>query len=84
MTMNGVRVERLSMRRPLVRDIRGAHQAAGAGALESEIELHLFAHLTGQTVEALEAMDLAIDYAQLQQAYRDFAFRASTSKARES
>ena len=68
-TVNGEEVSRLEIsRRPKVRDMRKAQQAASDDAGQ---ELHLFAVLTGRNPEDLEELDLS-DYRKLQQSYSDF------------
>jgi len=64
--LNGVQVDRLTMRAPCVRDVRAA-QAASNGDVEQR-EMSLFASLT-QTPEA-DLMSLKmVDYMRLQAGY---------------
>ena len=68
-TVNGEEISSLEIsRRPKVRDMRKAQQAASDDAGQ---ELHLFAALTGRNPEDMEELDLS-DYRKLQQAYSDF------------
>ena len=76
----GQRVEAVTMRRPLVRDLRAAQRAAGQGAASGEIEFRLFVNLCEIAPEALDAMGVA-DYHRLQEAYTDFLSPPSTSEA---
>ena len=74
----GVRTERVTLRRPLVRDLRAAARAAGRAAGDGEIEFRLFVNLCEVTPETLDAMAMA-DYLELQEAYRRFLSRPSIS-----
>ncbi|QIA02141.1 phage tail assembly protein [Pseudomonas fluorescens] len=64
--LNGVQVDRLTMRAPCVRDVRAA-QAASNGDAEQR-ELSLFASLT-QTPEADLVALKVVDYMRLQAGY---------------
>ena len=64
----GKKVEKLTVRRPKVKDLKDVSQKAQD---DTERELLLFAKLTGQPVELIEELDLA-DYRQLQEAYASF------------
>jgi hypothetical protein len=64
--LNGVQVDRLTMRAPCVRDVRAA-QAASNGDAEQR-ELSLFASLT-QTPEADLVTLKVVDYMRLQAGY---------------
>jgi len=61
-------IDKLSMRRPKVRDMLGGAQAGGSDA---EAEVRLFAGLCDITPELVEGMDL-LDYQALQDAYKGF------------
>lgn len=67
-TLNGIEVSQLNLRRPKVRDVRAADKA---GSTDSEREIWLFANLCEATPEAIEELDMA-DYLQVQRAYQDF------------
>lgn len=75
----GQRVERVTMRRPLVRDLRAAQRAAGGrDAAGADVEFRLFANLCEMAPETLDAMAVA-DYLRLQEAYAGFLSPPSTS-----
>lgn len=76
----GRRVETLTMRRPLVRDLRAAQRAAGRGALGADVEFRLFVNLCEVEPEVIDGMDLA-DYLRLQKVYEDFTSPPPTSGA---
>ncbi|MQP64705.1 phage tail assembly protein [Niveispirillum sp. SYP-B3756] len=61
-------VEKLTMRRPKVRDQVAAQEGTNNPA---EFELRLYSFLSGQPPEVIAAIDLA-DYARLNRAYLDF------------
>lgn len=67
-TFNGQEYRRLSMRRPMVRDILAADKAAAGDA---EREIRLFASLCEVPTEVIEQMDMA-DYVSLQEVYSGF------------
>jgi hypothetical protein len=71
---SGQRVERLSMRRAKVRDMKHAQKR---GATTEEREIVLFSSLCqpSLTPEDLEEMDLA-DYGQIQRRFQDMVGRA--------
>ena len=77
--VNAAAVSTVTMRRPLVRDLRAAQRQAGAGG-PSEVEVMLFSNLCELAPEALELMDLG-DYRELQRTYEGFLSRGSTSGA---
>lgn len=64
--MNGVQVDKVSLRSPTVRDIRAAQQ--GAGEDDEQRELNLFASLAEVGVKDLEGLTLK-DYSRLQTGY---------------
>ena len=76
--MDGAKLEELAMRRPLVRDLRAAQRAAGAGALPSDTEVRLFANLCEVPPDLFDKMDLG-DYFRVQEVYQGFLSRGSTS-----
>lgn len=63
---NGVQVDSLSLRAPIVRDIRNAQLTAGSD--EEQRELNLFASLAEVSPKDLEGVALK-DYSRLQTAY---------------
>lgn len=67
--LNGVECDTFTMRRPKVRDMRGAQKLAQNDAEEQE--LILFASLAGIAPSDLDAMDMA-DYERVQDAYYSF------------
>jgi len=67
-SVDGVNVKLLKLRRPKVRDMLGVEAAKVSDA---EKEINLFANLCEVTPEALMDLDMA-DYAKLQKAYQDF------------
>ena len=79
--IDGATIESLSIRRPIVRDLRAAQRQAGAGAPDAEVELAMFSNLCEVFPETLDAMDLA-DYLELQRQYERFLSRSSTSARR--
>ncbi len=66
-TVEGVEVRSLLLRRPKVKD----QLAAQSGGSEMEREIHLFANLTEQTPETIQDLDLK-DYQSLQEAFTSF------------
>ncbi|RQR45596.1 MULTISPECIES: phage tail assembly protein [unclassified Burkholderia] len=67
--LNGVECDTFTMRRPKVRDMRGAQKLAPNDAEEQE--LILFATLAETAPSDLDAMDMA-DYERVQDAYYSF------------
>lgn len=63
------KVTELVMRRPKAKDELTAKQRANT---PDEIELHLFAILTGLAFDVIGELDLETDYPKLQAAYRNF------------
>lgn len=72
-TLNGVVVNEIKMRRPKVRDMKKARRF---GDDPSEQEVGLFSILTGHTAEDLDEMD-AVDYGQLQETFRKMQTRSA-------
>lgn len=68
-TLNGVECDTFTMRRPKVRDMRGAQKLAPNDAEEQE--LILFASLADIAPSDLDAMDMA-DYERVKDAYYSF------------
>lgn len=66
-TINGVRTDRLVMRRPKLKDIRNASKVAGKD--EEEQEIRLFSLLTDCAPSDLEELDYA-DYGKLQETFQ--------------
>jgi hypothetical protein len=64
--MNGMQVDKVTLRSPTVRDIRAAQQ--GAGEDDEQRELNLFASLAEVGVKDLEGLALK-DYSRLQTGY---------------
>lgn len=75
----GATITQVTMRRPLVRDLRAAQRQAGSSN-PGEVELRMFSNLCELEVETLELMDLG-DYHALQDAYKGFLSPRSTSSA---
>ena len=67
-TVDGVEIKELSMRRPKVRDMIAADKGGGT---DGEREMHMFSNLCEVTTSAIEEMDMG-DYVALQEAYKDF------------
>ena len=67
-SVDGVKVKSLKLRRPKVRDMLSVESAQISDA---EKEINLFANLCEVTPEALMELDMS-DYAKLQKAYQDF------------
>ena len=65
---DGRRIDALTMRPPLVRDVHDAQRGSGDSA---DVELRLFANLCEIEVAALEVLH-ARDYYRLQAVYTDF------------
>ena len=76
--VNGETVSTVTMRRPIVRDLRAAQRQSGSNA--AEVELMMFANICELAPEALDLMDLG-DYRELQVTYEGFLSRGSTSGA---
>lgn len=68
LTVDGMRVDTLNMRRPLVRDRLVAEKASGS---EVEKEIRLIANLCEMAPQAIEQLDLA-DYTQVQECLAGF------------
>lgn len=66
--VNGEETSELTMRRPVLRDMRVASKS---GSNDPDRELHLLASLTGVSPGDLESLDMA-DYLQMQEAYAGF------------
>jgi hypothetical protein len=67
-SIDGVQVKTLRLRRPKVRDMLTVETASGHDA---EKEIQLFAHLCEVNPSDLHELDMA-DYAKLQQVYQNF------------
>ena len=67
-SVDGVNVKSLKLRRPKVRDMLGVEATKVSDA---EKEINLFANLCEVIPEVLMDLDMA-DYAKLQKAYQDF------------
>jgi hypothetical protein len=65
-TAGGKKVERLTMRRPTVKDLRTMGRF---GATDEDKEIGLIASLAGLVPEDMDAMDMA-DYKELQNSFR--------------
>lgn len=74
----GVRLERLTLRRPKVRDLLAASKSAGSD--EVLRELRLFANLCEVAHDVIESLDMA-DYSKLQEAYAGFTSGSQTKRA---
>lgn len=66
--LDGVKVDRIQLRRPKVRDMLAVDTST---ASDAEKELNLFANLCELSPDNLMDLDMA-DYAKLQKAYQDF------------
>jgi hypothetical protein len=66
-TVDGVEVKSLNLRRPKVKD----QLAAQSGGSEMEREISLFANLTEQTPDTIKDLDLK-DYQSLQEGFAGF------------
>lgn len=75
---DGVRLERLSIRRPKVRDLLTANKSGGGDEVAREIRL--FANLCEVAPEVIEDLDMA-DYGKLQDAYAGFTSGSQTKRA---
>lgn len=67
-SVNGLTVNKLSLRRPTVRDMLAADKTDTSDA---EKEISMFCNLCEVEPAVIESLDLA-DYAQLQQVYQSF------------
>lgn len=67
-TADGMLIEKLTLRRPLVRDRLIAEKASGS---EVEKEIHLIANLCEMAPQHIELLDMA-DYAKLQECLAGF------------
>ncbi|WP_186085810.1 phage tail assembly protein [Burkholderia gladioli] len=76
--LNGVECDKFTMRRPKVRDMRGAQKLAPKD--EEQQELILFASLAEVSPDDIEEMDMA-DYARVQDAY--YSFRSVCQDGRQ-
>ncbi|AJW97525.1 mu-like prophage FluMu gp41 family protein [Burkholderia gladioli] len=76
--LNGVECDKFTMRRPKVRDMRGAQKLAPKD--EEQQELILFASLAEVSPDDIEEMDMA-DYARVQDAY--YSFRSVRQDGRQ-
>ena len=79
--VEGAKHSELTMRRPLVGDLRAAQRSAGAGATGEDTEIALFTNLCEVPPALWDKMDLG-DYLEVQEAYAGFLSRASTGAAR--
>ena len=79
--VDGAEVEQVTMRRPLVGDLRAAQHAAGSGGSAADVEVALFSNLCEVAPAAWDKMDLG-DYYAVQEAYEGFLSRGSTSRRR--
>lgn len=68
LSVDGMRIESLTMRRPLVRDRLAAERAAGS---DVEKEIRLIANLCEMAPQHIELLDLA-DYSKLQECLTGF------------
>lgn len=59
----------MTMRRPKAADVLEANRR---GTTDEEVEMHLFAILTGQAFEVIAETDYVDDYPKFQAAYRNF------------
>lgn len=75
-TASGVKIDRLTVRRPKVRDLLVARKTGGGDEVAQEIRL--FANLCEVEPDAIEELDLA-DYSKLQETYEGFR-KASPGK----
>ena len=67
-TVDGVEVGSLTIRRPKVRDMLSVEKGEG---VQADKEIRLFANLCEVTPVTIQELDMA-DYANLQKAYQDF------------
>ena len=80
--VDGAKYAELTMRRPLVGDLRAAQRSAGAGATPADVEIATFTNLCEVPPALWDKMDLG-DYYHVQDAYQGFLSRSSTSASRE-
>lgn len=80
--VDGTTHSELTMRRPLVGDLRAAQRSAGAGATPADVEIATFTNLCEVPPALWDKMDLG-DYYQVQDAYQGFLSHGSTSAPRE-
>ena len=80
-THAGAEVSSVTMRRPLVGDLRAAQRSAGAGAPDADLEIAMFSNLCEVDPGMWDQMDLG-DYRAVQEAYEGFLSRGSTSASR--
>nr|WP_032829555.1 phage tail assembly protein [Pseudomonas sp. GM74] len=64
--VNGVQIDKLTLRSPTVREVRAADRAAGGD--DEQRELVLFAELAGAAIADLEGLKV-VDYNRLQAGY---------------
>ncbi len=76
--VNGVKVDTLVLRAPLVREVRAADRAAGDD--DEQRELQLFASLAEAGLKDLEGLKV-VDYRRLQTAYSNLVPHADYSKS---
>jgi phage protein D len=76
--VNGVKVDTLVLRAPLVREVRAADRAAGDD--DEQRELQLFASLAEAGLKDLEGLKV-VDYRRLQAAYSNLVPHADYSKS---
>lgn len=76
--INGVKVDSLVLRAPLVREVRAADRAAGDD--DEQRELQLFASLAEAGLKDLEGLKV-VDYRRLQTAYSNLVPHADYSKS---
>ena len=79
-TVDGVEIKKLDMRRPKVRDQINADKPGGT---DGEKEIRLFANLCEVTPETIEELDL-YDYTKLQDEYSSFLSSAPKSAGKRS
>jgi hypothetical protein len=77
-TIENVETERLSLRRPKVRDMLASDKVGGSDA---EKEIRIFANLAEVSPAVIEELDL-YDYGQLQKAYQGFLSSAKKAPAK--
>lgn len=75
--INGVKTDRLVMRRAKLKDVRNASKVAGND--EEEQEIRLFSLLTDCAPSDLEELDYA-DYSEIQETFRRMVKRRSRSQ----
>lgn len=72
------KVTELRMRRPKAKD---ELQAKKLALIPDEIEMHLFAILTGQAFDLIAEVDLETDYVKLTDAYKNFRSKPAATTA---